>query len=332
MESNLIRILDGEHVDELTSELCDFTITEQNAVVESQGITPRTANYVPILGSTVCYIVACVVINDDDEILMMQEAKESCMGKWYLPAGRLEKGEDLIDGAKREVFEETGMNVDITTLLAVEAAGGHWFRFIFVGNAISGTLKDYPDTESLQAKFIKNLDDISLRSRDILSIIDLARKHRNKKSDEIWHRDILPAIKPHDRGYLRLIILCKKKSTSRVHVLLSEKNAYHFPTAEIHPDRNIHSTLRKFMMEIFGADLPPHRPHGILSVEYSPVGSNANATDGICLTILVPIRSNLEDVGLIAKCTWQELSKEVGNRLITTVVSKNGVIGFNVVR
>lgn len=332
MESNLIRVLDGEYLDELTSELCDFTIAEQNAVAESQGITPRTASYIPIIGSSVCYIVACIVINDNDEILMMQEAKESCSGKWYLPAGRLEKNENLIDGAKREVYEETGLNVEIKTLLAVEAAGGHWFRFIFIANEIGGTLKDYPDTESLQAKWIKNLDDVNLRSKDILNVIELAYKYKNHKSDEIWHKNILPTIRPHDRGYLRLIIVVKKKSTNRVHVLLSEKNAYHFPTAEIHPDRNIHATLRKFMIEIFGADLPPHRPHGILSVEYSPVGSGSNATDGICLSVLVPIRSNLEDVGLIAKCTWQELSKDIGNRLIGTVVAKNGVIGFHVVR
>jgi 8-oxo-dGDP phosphatase len=331
METNLIRVLDGDELDEITSELCDFTIAEQNAVAESQGITPRTSNYVPVLGSTVVYIVACVIINDNGEILMMQEAKKST-GKWYLPAGHLEKGENLVDGAKREVLEETGMNVDIKTLLAVEVAGGHWFRFIFTGDVIGGTLKDFPDNESLQAQWIKDVNSLSLRSDDILNVIELGRKYANRKSDELWHKEILPAFKPHDKGYLRLIIIVKKKSTNRVHVLLSEKNAYHFPTVEIHPDRNIHATLRKFMIELFGADLPPHRPSGILSVEYSPIGTPTNPTDGLCLSVLVPIRTNLEEVGLIGKCAWQELSKEVGNRLVSIVVSKTAVLGFHVVR
>ena len=41
------------------------------------------------------YIVAAVVTNDHQEVLMMQEAKESCRGKWYLPAGRVEPNETL---------------------------------------------------------------------------------------------------------------------------------------------------------------------------------------------------------------------------------------------
>jgi 8-oxo-dGTP pyrophosphatase MutT (NUDIX family) len=37
-----------------------------------------------------------VIINDDDEILMMQEAKSSCAGQWYLPAGRVEPNESIM--------------------------------------------------------------------------------------------------------------------------------------------------------------------------------------------------------------------------------------------
>ena len=52
-----------------------------------------------------------------------QEAKSSCAGQWYLPAGRMEPGEDVCEAAKREVLEETGLNFEITTLLIVESAG-----------------------------------------------------------------------------------------------------------------------------------------------------------------------------------------------------------------
>ena len=52
-----------------------------------------------------------------------QEAKSSCAGQWYLPAGRMEPGEDVTEAAKREVLEETGMDFEPTTLLAVESAG-----------------------------------------------------------------------------------------------------------------------------------------------------------------------------------------------------------------
>ena len=56
-----------------------------------------------------------------------QEAKSSCAGQWYLPAGRMEPGEDIIEAAKREVLEETGIHFEPSTLLLVESAGR--FRF-----------------------------------------------------------------------------------------------------------------------------------------------------------------------------------------------------------
>lgn len=62
----------------------------------AKGVTPiGPSDYVPILRSTVTYIVLVVLVNSDDEVLMMQEAKSSCAGQWYLPAGRVEPGEDL---------------------------------------------------------------------------------------------------------------------------------------------------------------------------------------------------------------------------------------------
>lgn len=43
-----------------------------------------------VLGNTVCYIVSAVVLSEG-RVLMMREAKKSCRGTWYLPAGRVEK-------------------------------------------------------------------------------------------------------------------------------------------------------------------------------------------------------------------------------------------------
>lgn len=53
-------------------------------------------DYKPVVKKSVTYIVAAVVVNEKDEVLMMQEAKSSCAGTWYLPAGRMEPGEDIV--------------------------------------------------------------------------------------------------------------------------------------------------------------------------------------------------------------------------------------------
>ena len=52
-------------------------------------------NFVPVTKQTVCYIVCGLVFNDHGEVLMMQEAKSSCYGMWYLPAGRMETNETI---------------------------------------------------------------------------------------------------------------------------------------------------------------------------------------------------------------------------------------------
>lgn len=335
MESNLIKLLNGQSLDEMTSELCDFTLEDQNQAMESQGIKPMVASdYQPILEKSVTYIVACVIFNENNEVLMMQEAKKSCAGKWYLPAGRIEPGEKIVEAAAREVYEETGLNIRVTTLLAVETASGSWVRFVLTGDVLNGELKTpaRADKESLQAKWIKSFDEVILRSNDILTIVELGKNYYNKATEATWHKNILPAPKSHYKNYLRLVVAARKRaSPNRVNILLSEKTAYHFPTCEIHPQKNLHSTLRKFMVELFGAEVPQHRPVGLLSVEHNPAATS-KITDGICLTLLVVFKPTLEEISFIGKCSWCELSKEVSDRLSIIVVSKNSTFPLNVVR
>ena len=46
-----------------------------------------------------------------DRILMAQRGKEPLKGSWSLPGGALETGESLADGVRREVREETGLEI-----------------------------------------------------------------------------------------------------------------------------------------------------------------------------------------------------------------------------
>ncbi len=47
------------------------------------------------LGYNVTYIVAAVLLQED-KVLLIQEAKPSCRGAWYLPAGRMEANETIV--------------------------------------------------------------------------------------------------------------------------------------------------------------------------------------------------------------------------------------------
>lgn len=59
-------------------------------------------------------IIVGGVIEKDNKYLLIQEAKPSCYGKWNLPAGHLDPGENLFEGAKREIKEESGCDVELT--------------------------------------------------------------------------------------------------------------------------------------------------------------------------------------------------------------------------
>jgi 8-oxo-dGTP diphosphatase len=52
------------------------------------------------------------ILLDRDRILMAQRGKEPLKGWWSLPGGALETGESLQDAIRREVREETGLEVE----------------------------------------------------------------------------------------------------------------------------------------------------------------------------------------------------------------------------
>lgn len=333
VEKNLQRVLKGLPLEDEEAELCDFSLEEQNEALESQGIQPSVdPKYKPVIYETVMYIVACVILNEYNEVLMIQEAKKSCAGKWYLPAGHMDKGENIITACKREVLEETGLHIECTTLLVVETARGNWMRFVLTGNVIGGSLKtpSEADKESLQAKWVKNLDEVELRANDIIHLIDRVRMYKEARriNESGWFDDQLPALRPYSKQLLRLVVVIKKKANNSVHILLSEKTAWHLPACEIHPTKSIHSTLRRFMIELCGAEVPAHRPCGLLSVEHDA----STNKDGLCLTLLVAFRAPLEEVPIIGKCVWHELSKNLSDKLLQKVASKNATFFLNVIK
>ena len=64
-------------------------------------------------------IIVGGIIEKDNKILMVKEAKKKCYGKWNVPAGHLEDGETIFEGAIREIFEETGCKVRLKNMLPI---------------------------------------------------------------------------------------------------------------------------------------------------------------------------------------------------------------------
>ena len=60
-----------------------------------------------------------VVVWKDETVLLIQRGKPPRAGAWSLPGGRQELGETTREAGVREVFEETGIKIEIKDLIDV---------------------------------------------------------------------------------------------------------------------------------------------------------------------------------------------------------------------
>jgi len=55
----------------------------------------------------------CAVVVDEDQVMLVRRAVEPRLGRWDLPGGFLERGEHPAEGLRREMREETGLEIEI---------------------------------------------------------------------------------------------------------------------------------------------------------------------------------------------------------------------------
>jgi phosphatase NudJ len=109
-----------------------------------------------------------VVVRLGRRFLVVHERKHGQL--WYLPAGRVEPGETLVDAAVRETLEESGLRVTVESILRIEhspSPGGARVRVFFVARPLDDTApRSAPNEHSLEARWV-TLDELaSLPLRD----------------------------------------------------------------------------------------------------------------------------------------------------------------------
>lgn len=102
------------------------------------------------------HIVACagVVLNEKNEVLMVKTHNAG----WVFPGGQVEEGENLFDAVKREIWEESGIEVEVGEVFCVASNTGKYpgyngvkeiptkVMFDFICKPIGGTLGTSDET------------------------------------------------------------------------------------------------------------------------------------------------------------------------------------------
>ena len=122
-----------------------------------------------------------VLVRRGFRYLLVQEGKEQGHGQWYLPAGGVEPGEDLVSAAVRETLEEAGVDVEVTGLMAIEhmprLPGWEFSRWRFVVEARikpdSPPPRQTPNGDTLRADFFspQEIGSLPLRGKDATRLI-----------------------------------------------------------------------------------------------------------------------------------------------------------------
>lgn len=95
-----------------------------------------------------------VVIEKEGSVLLGKRAGGYGTGKWGLPQGYIEFDEDFLTAARREVKEETGLDIEIRAILNVVSnmltPGLHTLAIILLGGVIAGEFGAGDDFESVR--------------------------------------------------------------------------------------------------------------------------------------------------------------------------------------
>jgi 8-oxo-dGTP diphosphatase len=123
-----------------------------------------------------------------DRILMAQRGKEPLKGWWSLPGGALETGESLADGVRREVREETGLEIRPMGVLEIferimrDSKGDAEYHYVlidYVCRIIGGTLCAGDDV--CRVEWVRRSDLVKLQiTEGTLGVIEKAFRERGK--------------------------------------------------------------------------------------------------------------------------------------------------------
>ncbi|MGN7177525.1 NUDIX hydrolase [Cytobacillus sp. SAFR-174] len=129
-------------------------------------------------------LVASTSIIQEGKVLMIKENKATVKNKWNFPSGHVEKGEDILEAACREVKEETGLDVLLTHTTGIynfiSSTDHQVILFHFIGQITGGFLslqeEEIVDSKWVNLSNFKSFKDEELRDAKVIrQILDAVK-------------------------------------------------------------------------------------------------------------------------------------------------------------
>ena len=76
--------------------------------------------------------VGGLLFNRQHQVLLINRDKPPAQGLWSVPGGKLEAGESLIECCRREMQEETGLDVEVLSIVAVVERRIENFHYVII--------------------------------------------------------------------------------------------------------------------------------------------------------------------------------------------------------
>lgn len=135
-------------------------------------------------------VTGVLAYTNDDELILCKRSIEPRIGYWTLPAGFLENGESIEEGALRETFEEAKLYVDdvkLFTILSVPHINQIYTFF-------TGKVANYdfgPTPESSEVKLFK-YDDIPWSELAFPTVIKTIKLFLEHGDNEVFNEVLKP--------------------------------------------------------------------------------------------------------------------------------------------
>jgi len=133
------------------------------------------------------------IIFQEDQVLLIKRGMEPSLGQWSIPGGAVHVGETLDEAVRREILEETHLEVEVLTLAKVldrifrdpdGRVAYHYVLVDFLCRWKAGELRS--DSDAQDARFV-SLQDLPSYQIAPVTLEVIHRADRLRKNPETWN-------------------------------------------------------------------------------------------------------------------------------------------------